>query len=290
MATLNDDDDKELPNLAPSTVHGLTMLSRAPLELDEKVLRRHAEPIRHIGETQLSGLQLDSLDIGSDASHERVHDQTQSPFFHKLPLEVRQNIYSQLWLSAGSTQHIFKAGNSRLSELSHATCITDPDAKDPRDDEVARRCQDQIVDDPGDIDAAYEELLDEPGETTDDWVIRLFSDWCNHFRCEEQPEIPQVPPSERLRRQLEESLEDDGKLVQALPARSPAFFFSPFLGPMLTCRRMAAEAQQSLYESITFSFIGTGAMRRFLETTSPDLLAQIRSIHIIWRAPTEAYW
>lgn len=232
----------------------------------------------------------DSTRHGADANDApRVHDQTQSLFFSRLPIEVRRNIYYHLWLSTGSTQHIYKAGNSRFAELSHAACVTDPDARDPRDEEVARRCQDQTLDDPGDIDFAYEELTDEPGETTDDWVIRLFSDWCNHFRCEEAPEIPQVPPSEKLQRQLEESTEDDGKLVQTLPTRSSAFFFSPFLAPLLTCRQMSIEAQQSLYESVTFSFIGTGAMRRFLETTSPDLLAQVRRIHIIWRAPTEAY-
>ena len=237
-------------------------------------------------------LGFDRLSVGSDAVTQIPHvpdEQMHSPFFNKLPLEVRQNIYHQLWLSAGITQHIYRAGNSPFAELSHAACITDPDAKDPRDEEVARRCQDQRADDPGDIDAAYEELTDPPGETTDDWVVRLFSDWSNHFRCEEQPGFAQLAPSERLRRHLEEDVQADGTLVQKLPARLPALFYSPFLAPLMVCRRMAIEARQSLYENLTFSFIGTAAMQRFLETTSPESLARVRSLHLIWRAPTEAY-
>ncbi|KAJ9137464.1 hypothetical protein NKR23_g9102 [Pleurostoma richardsiae] len=214
-----------------------------------------------------SGVQKENLESQSNST---MHDQAQSTLFSKLPPEVRLNIYQQLCLSAGCTQHVYKAGNSPAALLSHITCITDPDTKDIRAEEVANFCRstdpaNDVQDDDDNGDCG-------DGDNIDDWVARIFSNWCNHYRCEEHPSLPtaKVPG-----------------ITSELRSNEPRF--SPFLGVMLACKRTAAEARDVIYSSLTFSFIGPVAMQRFLDTVPSRSLSRIRAAHLIWRAPTEAY-
>lgn len=88
------------------------------------------------------------------------------------------------------------------------------------------------------------------------WRGRQYTDWCKHWRCEETSE----------------------------PQQS-----SSFLGPMLTCKRMHDEFVIPMYSNLTFSFINTPALSRFLATTSSRHLSLIRSIHLIWCASLETH-
>ncbi|WQF85200.1 hypothetical protein CDEST_10214 [Colletotrichum destructivum] len=55
---------------------------------------------------------------------------------------------------------------------------------------------------------------------------------------------------------------------------------------------LATGSIQHVYQSgavTTFSFVGTDALSRFLNTTAPDSLARITKLHLTWRAPIATY-
>lgn len=96
--------------------------------------------------------------------------QPQSPFFNKLPAEVRQLVYRHVWALSGLTQHIYIANGS----YTHCPCLIDHSAPDERQTE---------------LQSLWPEL--NWGEKTlhisrsVDWRRRLLSPWCNHWPCEE---------------------------------------------------------------------------------------------------------
>lgn len=82
----------------------------------------------------------------------------------RLPIEVRLQIYDELWEDAGYTRHVF----IRNGAYAHMKCITDHDAADERQAEVEK------------IYPMSERFLEDPV-----WSRRLVSSWVNHWRCEE---------------------------------------------------------------------------------------------------------
>jgi len=89
--------------------------------------------------------------------------QTQSLFFSRLPGEIRQMIYVEMWRTAGSLgQHIIARPEDR--RFRHAVCITDPRRYDIR---------------PVRFQAAV------AGADKDTWERRCKSDWSLHWACEE---------------------------------------------------------------------------------------------------------
>lgn len=172
--------------------------------------------------------------------------QSASPFFRQLPPEIRIKIYKHLLDDAGSIQHIYKSGIGDDAPIAHTRCITDPDAEDIR--ELAYLSTFDV----------HSDSIHEEGDRTA-WRERQYTDWCNHWKCEEAP--PESVGS-----------------------------FSSFLGPMLTCKRMHNEFTSLVYSHMTFSFINTPALDRFLRTTvSNDSARSVRSIHLIWCASAQAY-
>lgn len=173
-----------------------------------------------------------SLSLGQDGS------QSRSPFFERLPPEIRHQIYDAVLDSAGLTQHIYKSDVGHSAAVAHTRCCIDPDDKDMRE---------RLV------EAAVSALSN--GQSIHDdtlWRARQYTDWCNHWQCEE-----------------------------SLEAQPP---YSPFLAPLLTCKRMHHEFIPLMYSRLTFSFVNTPALSRFLATTSSSCLALIRSVHLIWCA------
>ncbi|GKT39852.1 uncharacterized protein ColSpa_00033 [Colletotrichum spaethianum] len=214
------------------------------------------------------------------------NSQLQSSFFSTLPLEIRQSIYGYLWLSAGSTQHVYKSSASALAPLSHCQCIADLDAEDNREIELSR-----VLNAPPADPTTFEGGVG-PGSTDErdaiiEWRYRIVSTWCHHWQCEEEPPVL---------RPVDDSSSDEGSeekqtslTSQKNQHRLLVQEFSPFLAIPLTCKRMHDEAIDSIYDTTTFSFIGTDALSRFMKTTASEYLVRINKVHLTWRAPIETY-
>lgn len=123
----------------------------------------------------------------------RHHKQQQSLLFSKLPVDIRRHIYKQYWQIYGSTQHVFLFGND--SYLSHFPCLlegkefkqhcnpTPPKEDQPATDQAAADQpatnqpatnqpaadndgdQPESHDEPGNINAAIQDILNNPPET-----------------------------------------------------------------------------------------------------------------------------
>lgn len=229
------------------------------------------------------------------------HDQSQSPLFARLPLDIRRQIYLQLWLECGLTQHIYTFSNN--SYLQSYPCILDANEwdRDPRpraeeststgvSDDPAQQAQDgqpladeqqpQPYDDPGDIDGAIMDIAPGPGgptSTIDD--EQPDTPWCHHKPCFERwigkwdrsfsraysanyrGSSPLATENQRLRR--------DDRLRA-----------SPLLAVLLVCRRMYQEAGESLFSSMRFSF-PLEALERFLEDVPRGLTERIQFVDIV---------
>ncbi|KAK6213078.1 hypothetical protein QIS74_09080 [Colletotrichum tabaci] len=222
-----------------------------------------------------------------DSTASQPSSQLQSSFFSALPLEIRQSIYRHLWLATGSTQHVYQSGASLLAPLSHCRCIADLDAEDTREVELARILN-TPPGDPATVEAGVGPGSTEERDAIMEWRYRVVSTWCNHWPCEEEPPV--------LRAVDTDALEDGSEEKETMPLKNRESQhrllvkeFSPFLATLLTCRRMHGEAVDSIYDATTFSFVGTDALSRFLNTTAPDSLARITKLHLTWRAPIATY-
>jgi len=193
--------------------------------------------------------------MGASPDHLATADdyrQSSSPFFSRLPPEIRHQIYEALLHSAGLTQHIYKTDVGQTAAITHTRCLIDPDDPDLREQGYFETFSDEAVNAFGKEQNLYNQRL---------WRGRQYTDWCNHWQCEEGDCATSEDPEKQ--------------------------HFSAFLSPLLTCRRMHSEFVGLLYSSITFSFIYTPALRRFVATTEPRHLALVRSLHLIWCASTE---
>ncbi|OIW32616.1 hypothetical protein CONLIGDRAFT_699438 [Coniochaeta ligniaria NRRL 30616] len=178
-------------------------------------------------------------------SQDNEYSQPTSPFFGRLPPEIRHQIYDAILHSAGRTQHIYKSDTGPGAAVTHTRCRIDPDDEDLREQRYFETFDEDAVVGLSNEDLIYDQKL---------WRGRQYTDWCNHWQCEETLDTEQ---------------------------------FSAFLGPLLVCKRMRDEFLPVVYSSLTFSFINTPALSRFLATTSSRYLALIRSVHLIWCAPPE---
>jgi hypothetical protein len=162
-----------------------------------------------------------------------------------LPPEIRHQIYKAILDSAGLTQHIYKSDVGHGAAITHTRCCVDPDDEDVREKRYYATFTEEAETVSGEDQYIYDQKV---------WRGRQYTDWCNHWQCEETSET---------------------------------HHFSTFLGPLLACKRMHDEFVSLVYSSLTFSFINTPALSRFLNTTSSRYLSLIRSIHMIWCAPLE---
>jgi hypothetical protein len=171
-----------------------------------------------------------------------AYAQLDSPFFRRLPPEIRQKIYEDILHSSGLTQHIYKSAIGDNAPISHTPCLTDPDAPDDREIRYFDTFEGAAADDDETIRAIRSR-----------WRARQHTDWCNHWACEEAPAEP-----------------------------------SGFLTPLLACRRMHDEFIPVLYSRLTFSFVNTPSLSRFVATAAAASLALVRSVHLVWYAPENA--
>ncbi|RYO76130.1 hypothetical protein DL766_002748 [Monosporascus sp. MC13-8B] len=89
-----------------------------------------------------------------------------SAFFGKLPLEVREMIYSEFWVVSGLNQHVF----SHDGRLTHCPCLLVPGEEDERSNEFEEVWQNRRRSHTGSL------VVD------DKWASRFSSTWNDHWR------------------------------------------------------------------------------------------------------------
>ncbi|KAI0841213.1 hypothetical protein F5Y06DRAFT_260915 [Hypoxylon sp. FL0890] len=169
-------------------------------------------------------------------------DQYQSLFFRRLPIEVRNEIYVELWRLSGLEQHIFWHEDRKHPRRSHFCrwpCVTPFDVEDERQKELEILFPDALSHPP-------------PMLLSTEWNWRLKSSWYNHWRCEEE---------------MCEHLKND----EARPRRANfpchaynSLLYSPYLPMLLTCKKMYSECIKSIYENTTFVFTNVQTIHAFL--------------------------
>ncbi|KAI0832254.1 hypothetical protein F5Y06DRAFT_290390 [Hypoxylon sp. FL0890] len=170
-----------------------------------------------------------------------------SSLFGKLPLEIRDMIYSECWKVSGLKQHVFIRGSS----LTHWPCTLASDEADERLEELQRMVQIQEVP-PRSRTRAL--LLDEK------WAARFSSPWYDHWCCEEDMK--------------EKMFHNDGT-YQGHPSHSRRTLFLPIL---LVCKRTYLEAHHSLYASVTLTFTDLAAAHACLALSPSTVASQLRSL------------
>ncbi|KAK3315945.1 hypothetical protein B0H66DRAFT_560019 [Apodospora peruviana] len=174
--------------------------------------------------------------------------QPQSPFIARLPREVRDLVYLELWRSSGLRQHIMWH-QERRSDVNEAhfcrwTCTTEYDVRDKLQ---------------ADIEALRVKQGVQLGGKTIHSIThgrRLQSPWMNHWACGERAE------------------NTCGKEAVNGITTSAVFTCwkkgydssnkSTYLPMMLSCKAISAECLESIYESTTFIFTDTLALQLFL--------------------------
>lgn len=155
--------------------------------------------------------------------------QSASPFFTRLPYEIRQQIYLDCFRasglpsshpSSGLRQHILLRSDGHFT---HTPCITSPTSPDIR----------------------YAGFRNAPLASLEraTWLQRLKTEWCLHWACEE-------------------AMLD--KTITLGPHSHPRP--STILPLLLTCKQTHAEALPALYRSLTFLFTDLVAVETFLFT------------------------
>lgn len=86
--------------------------------------------------------------------------QTSSTFFEKLPFEIREKIYDELWQMHDTRWHIHAPGQHNVPVF---PCITPADEEDTR----------------------YANFKASRGDEAVDWESRLRSPWNTHWKCAE---------------------------------------------------------------------------------------------------------
>ena len=139
--------------------------------------------------------------------------QLQSPFFGKLPAEIRQQIYDECWLTSGPQQHVLLRQGLRSplgGELTHFPC-----RKTPGDESEMLSEHDSIVENQRQSRSRSSAFL-----VDETWLSRFSSPWLDHWRCEEALQ--------------EEDLVRDSERSSGITPKQRTLF----LPMLLCCRRM----------------------------------------------------
>ncbi|KUI68654.1 hypothetical protein VM1G_04573 [Cytospora mali] len=222
-------------------------------------------------------------------------DQSQSPLFAKLPLDIRRQIYLQLWLDSGLTQHIYTFNEQTY--LRSFPCILGPSEwdRDPRpgpeesspqlppDVQLpADDLQPQPQDDPGDINGAIQDISPGP-EVPGDVNGQRDTPWCFHKLCfdhwiEKWDQLFSWAFSANYRGSSYLCGINTPSMCQRSDDRLRK---SPLLLPLMVCRRMYQEAGESMFSNIRFSFPKAFVLGRFLEDVPSMLTGRIQYLDVL---------
>ncbi|KAF2429097.1 hypothetical protein EJ08DRAFT_306846 [Tothia fuscella] len=177
--------------------------------------------------------------------------QFQSTFFSKLPVELRQKIYTHILSDYPDTVHIFAGAENGnpLRDLFHTPCITLPTLEVP----------------------SWWCFSNSP------WGVGLWGSY--HLYCD-------LAASKVSKFHSYMALGD-----MCLPFGEPRTVYevvcktqqkyqgkAPFLPLLLTCRQIHDEAIRSIYSSLTINFIG----ERPLSLFTLKLIRSLQLIHLVW--------
>lgn len=95
--------------------------------------------------------------------------QSSSPFFDRLPFEIREKIFDELWALHDTRWHVHTAGDHVVPAF---PCITAPDEEDIR----------------------YARFQASRGVEALTWESRLRSPWNTHWRCAEAAAVRATNP------------------------------------------------------------------------------------------------
>ncbi|KAM0351837.1 hypothetical protein ACHAPU_002350 [Fusarium lateritium] len=160
--------------------------------------------------------------------------QLQSKFITRLPREVRDKVYLELWRSCGLRQHIIWHRDKHDVAKSHFCrwrCTTPFEVEDGLQEPVdATRIKRGVA-----LGGSFSDKAA---------ALQLFSPWKNHFACGER---------------IAEVHGDD-----ASPGVNEASTWSPYLGMLLSCKTISSECIKSAYQSTTFIFTDVIALNLFV--------------------------
>lgn len=105
-----------------------------------------------------------------------ANPQTESPFVSRLPREVRDAIYLELWRSCGLRQHILRLGNMSNKQLCHWQCTMEFDVHDELQRDIEELRVQLGIPLGQDIRKCHDERSILYGR-------RLQSPWMNHWPC-----------------------------------------------------------------------------------------------------------
>ncbi|KAI0394138.1 hypothetical protein F5Y17DRAFT_271356 [Xylariaceae sp. FL0594] len=162
--------------------------------------------------------------------------QHQSTLFGRLPLEIREMIYTECWAASGLRHHVYLSPNG--AGLAHSPCLLKPGQADERNAELQRLMSCQGQNRRG--SRSRSSLV-----VDRQWASRFSSPWHEHWPCEE----------EMLRRSA------DGRASEDDAHQTHRTLFLPIL---LSCKRASIEALPSLYASVTLVFTDLEAAHRCL--------------------------
>ncbi|KAL0943394.1 uncharacterized protein CTRU02_201280 [Colletotrichum truncatum] len=147
--------------------------------------------------------------------------QLQTNLFGKLPEEIREMIYQELWRDAGLSQHIIRteAGYAHSRCLLHQLGIPG-----------------EHIDDEDPWESMW--MVPDVRGTVPLWYRREMSTWCDHWKCEEAREEKEI--------WRDVSRGRTGRVGYLNT-------WTAFLPSMLTCKRMYFECTASIYKSVTFT-------------------------------------
>lgn len=169
--------------------------------------------------------------------------QTASPFFDKLPFEIREKIFDELWAFHDTRWHVHSAGEHVVPVF---PCITDAHEEDTR----------------------YAHFQTSRGVEALTWESRLRSPWNTHWRCAEAAAVRATNPR-------------TGRTASPRDyVRRRPTFASP-LSPLLVCKRWYVESIGPLERTLTFCFTDLIVARDFLAVNAPT--RNIRNIEISLR-------
>lgn len=158
-----------------------------------------------------------------------AHHQSSSPFFEKLPFEIREKIYDELWQMHETRWHIHAPGQHTVPVF---PCITHADEEDIR----------------------YANFKASRGEDAVDWESRLRSPWNTHWKCAEAAAARWSGSSRKRKTSPSDYIRF-----------TPEYARPPGQGsPLFVCKRMYLEAVERLDNILTFSFTDMIVARDFL--------------------------
>ncbi|KAF5006784.1 hypothetical protein FDECE_6838 [Fusarium decemcellulare] len=175
--------------------------------------------------------------------------QLESDFITRLPREVRDGIYLELWRSCGLRQHIVWHDDQADRIKSHFCrwrCTTPFQVEDKLQE---------------DIDALRIQLGVSLGDSFSNktYASRLYSAWRNHWACGERVEDVYGGDGDVL-----ESTSRKHCWIRRGLAPRGLSTWSPFLSMLLSCKIISSECLESIYKSITFIFTDLVALNMFV--------------------------